>query len=291
MAKSKTEKRGVYLYIDGKEVTNSVQSIEREIRKLTTDIKSMTLGTEEYNRTAAKIRNLKGMLQEHKTELTNVTAETKKSTISIGKFADGFNRFFGMITAGLAALTGFVLGIRQLREEKNKLEESQAGLKALTGLDDESITWLPGQAQTLSTTMTKEGLRVRQSASEILDAFMLVGSAKPELLGEKEAIKQVSEEAMRLQAAAKDISLNQAVDALTLSLNQYGDQADQAARYTNVLAAGSKAGSANIASQAAAIQKAGTAAASANVPIEETVGLIETLAYKGIKDEIAGTGL
>ena len=291
MAKSKTEKRGVYLYIDGKEVTNSVQSIEREIRKLTTDIKSMTLGTEEYNRTAAKIRNLKGMLQEHKNEIKNVTAETKKSTISIGKFADGFNRFFGMITAGLAALTGFVLGIRQLREEKNKLEESQAGLKALTGLDDESITWLTAQAKTLSTTMTKEGLRVRQSASEILDAFMLVGSAKPELLGDKEALKQVSEEAMRLQAAAKDISLNQAVDALTLSLNQYGDQADQAARYTNVLAAGSKAGSANIASQAAAIQKAGTAAASANVPIEETVGLIETLAYKGIKDEIAGTGL
>lgn len=139
--------------------------------------------------------------------------------------------------------------------------------------------------------MTKEGLRVRQSAAEILDAFMLVGSAKPELLGDKEALKAVTEEAMRLQAAAKDITLNEAVDSLTLSLNQYGAAADQAGRFANVLAAGSKAGSANIASQSKAIRNAGTAAASANVPIEQTVALIETLAYRGIKDEVAGTGL
>lgn len=161
----------------------------------------------------------------------------------------------------------------------------------MTGLDDDSIAWLTGQAKTLSTTMTKEGLRVRQSAAEILDAFMLVGSAKPELLGDKEALKAVTEEAMRLQAAAKDITLNEAVDSLTLSLNQYGAAADQAGRFTNVLAAGSQAGSANIASQAKAIRNAGTAAASANVPIEQTVALIETLAYRGIKDEVAGTGL
>ena len=116
-------------------------------------------------------------------------------------------------------------------------------------------------------------------------------SRQPELLGDKEALKAVTEEAMRLQAAAKDITLNEAVDSLTLSLNQYGAAADQAGRFTNVLAAGSQAGSANIASQAKAIRNAGTAAASANVPIEQTVALIETLAYRGIKDEVAGTGL
>ena len=96
---------------------------------------------------------------------------------------------------------------------------------------------------------------------------------------------------MRLQAAAGDIKLSEAVDALTLSLNQYGAAADQAGRFANVLAAGSKEGAANIASQARTIRNAGVAAASANVSIEQTVGLIETLAEKGIKDEVAGTGL
>ena len=292
MAKSdKTVKRGVYLYIDGKEIKNDINSIDLEMKCLQRDIKEMTRGSEEYNRTMAKIQHLQGILKQHRQEIKGITTETKKATVSIGSMVDWFNRFGGVILSVIGFLTGFTLALRAIRDERNKLEESQAGLKALTGLDDDSIAWLTGQAKTLSTTMTKEGLRVRQSAAEILDAFMLVGSAKPELLGDKEALKAVTEEAMRLQAAAKDITLNEAVDSLTLSLNQYGAAADQAGRFTNVLAAGSQAGSANIASQAKAIRNAGTAAASANVPIEQTVALIETLAYRGIKDEVAGTGL
>lgn len=292
MAKSdKTVKRGVYLYIDGKEIKNDINSIDLEMKRLQRDIKEMTRGSEEYNRTMAKIQHLQGILKQHRQEIKGITTETKKATVSIGSMVDWFNRFGGVILSVIGFLTGFTLALRAIRDERNKLEESQAGLKALTGLDDDSIAWLTGQAKTLSTTMTKEGLRVRQSAAEILDAFMLVGSAKPELLGDKEALKAVTEEAMRLQAAAKDITLNEAVDSLTLSLNQYGAAADQAGRFTNVLAAGSQAGSANIASQAKAIRNAGTAAASANVPIEQTVALIETLAYRGIKDEVVGTGL
>ena len=292
MAKSdKTVKRGVYLYIDGKEIKNDINSIDLEMKRLQRDIKEMTRGSEEYNRTMAKIQHLQGILKQHRQEIKGITTETKKATVSIGSMVDWFNRFGGVILSVIGFLTGFTLALRAIRDERNKLEESQAGLKAFTGLDDDSIAWLTGQAKTLSTTMTKEGLRVRQSAAEILDAFMLVGSAKPELLGDKEALKAVTEEAMRLQAAAKDITLNEAVDSLTLSLNQYGAAADQAGRFTNVLAAGSQAGSANIASQAKAIRNAGTAAASANVPIEQTVALIETLAYRGIKDEVAGTGL
>ena len=292
MAKSdKTVKRGVYLYIDGKEIKNDINSIDLEMKRLQRDIKEMTRGSEEYNRTMAKIQHLQGILKQHRQEIKGITTETKKATVSIGSMVDWFNRFGGVILSVIGFLTGFTLALRAIRDERNKLEESQAGLKALTGLDDDSIAWLTGQAKTLSTTMTKEGLRVRQSAAEILDAFMLVGSAKPELLGDKEALKAVTEEAMRLQAAAKDITLNEAVDSLTLSLNQYGAAADQAGRFTNVLAAGSQAGSANIASQAKAIRNAGTAAASANVPIEQTVALIETLAYRGIKYEVAGTGL
>ena len=279
------------MYIDGKEIKNDINSIDLEMKRLQRDIKEMTRGSEEYNRTMAKIQHLQGILKQHRQEIKGITTETKKATVSIGSMVDWFNRFGGVILSVIGFLTGFTLALRAIRDERNKLEESQAGLKALTGLDDDSIAWLTGQAKTLSTTMTKEGLRVRQSAAEILDAFMLVGSAKPELLGDKEALKAVTEEAMRLQAAAKDITLNEAVDSLTLSLNQYGAAADQAGRFTNVLAAGSQAGSANIASQAKAIRNAGTAAASANVPIEQTVALIETLAYRGIKDEVAGTGL
>lgn len=291
MSKNKDVKRGIVLYIDGKAVKNDVMSIKAEIRKLTKELDRMKIGSKEYNEQMAKIKDLNTILKQHKTELKGVNDEMKKSPGFIDKMVNGFNKFGGIIVSLIGFLTGVTLALRSFREERNKLESAQASLKALTGLDEASVNWLTKQARTLATTMTKEGLRVRSSATEILDAYMLVGSAKPELLGNKEALAAVTEEAMRLQAAAGDIKLSEAVDAVTLSLNQFGAPAEEAGRYVNVLAAGSKEGAANIASINAAIEKSGVAASGANVQIEETVALIETLAYKGIKDEVAGTAL
>ena len=291
MSKNKDVKRGIVLYIDGKAVKSDVMSIKAEIRKLTKELDHMKIGSREYNEQMAKIKDLNTILKQHKTELRGVNDEMKKSPGFIDKMVNAFNKFGGIVVSLIGFLTGLTFALRSFREEKNKLESAQASLKALTGLDDGSVDWLTKQAKTLSTTMTKEGLRVRASATEILDAYMLVGSAKPELLGNKEALAAVTEEAMRLQAAAGDIKLAEAVDAVTLSLNQFGAPAEEAGRYVNVLAAGSKEGAANIASINAAIEKSGVAASGANVQIEETVALIEILAYKGIKDEVAGTAL
>ena len=79
--------------------------------------------------------------------------------------------------------------------------------------------------------------------------------------------------------------------AITTALNMYGASAKDAARYTNVLGAGAKEGAAEVLSQTESILKSGVAAARAKIPIEQLVGSIQALADKGIKDEIAGTGL
>ena len=291
MSKNKDVKRGIVLYIDGKAVKSDVSSIKAEIRKLSKELDRMAIGSKEYSEQMAKIRNLNTILKQHKSDLKAVNDEIKKSPGFIDKVVNGFNKFGGILVSLVGLLTGVTLALRTFREEKNKLESSQANLKSLTGLDDDSIKWLTDQAKKLSTSMTDEGLRVRASANEILEAYMLVGGAKAELLDNKEALAAVTEEAMRLQSAAGDITLAEAVDAVTLSLNQFGAPAEDAARYVNVLAAGSKEGASGIASITAAIQRSGVAAAGANVSIEETVALVETLAYKGITDEVAGTAL
>lgn len=95
---------------------------------------------------------------------------------------------------------------------------------------------------------------------------------------------------MRLSKAAK-MDLKEAVDAVTLSMNQYGASSEKAADYANVMAAGSKFGSAAVQSITAAVTNAGVSASTANVSIEQLVGSIETLAEKGIVNEVAGTGL
>lgn len=280
-------KRSIKLYIDGSEIPGTVKEIEAEIRKLQRAWKEMEVGSEEYNQTASKIKTLKGVLNDHKQSLRDIRQE-QQSTLSKG--VDLFNKYAASIAAVIAAITGVVLKINEFRKLANEREDASADVKALTGLDDASVKWLEQQAVRLSTSMTSSGVRIKQSASEILDAYKLVGSAKPELLSNKEALAQVTEQTLIL-ASASGMKLTDAVDAVTLSMNQYGAQANEAARYTNVMAAGSKYGSAAVESVTRSILNSGVAASSAGVPIEQLVGSIETLAEKGIKDEVAGTGL
>lgn len=259
-------------------------AVQKQVRK---DLQNAVPGTEKYN--AALEQNRRVSLQ--------VAAAQKAMRVEVGsqgnmwlRASNFINQYIGIIGTVIAAVTGLTLKLNQLREARNKREEAKADVQALTGLDEESIAWLEQQAKRLSTSMDENGIRIRQSATEILDAYKLVGSAKPELLQDKEALNAVTQQTLIL-AQASGMTLKDAVDAVTLSLNQFGDGADQAARYANVMAAGSKYGSAAVESVTKSLRNSGVAAASANVSIEQTVGMIEALAEKGIKDEVAGTGL
>lgn len=223
-------------------------------------------------------------------ELQKIKTEVQETEGWLSRFNNGFAKWGGLLATGAATITGVSMALNTLRNNRDSKESSQAELKALTGLDDESIQWLTKQAEQLSTTMDESGLRIRQSSDEILQAYMLIGSKKPELLKDKEALNAVTIEAMRLAAAAK-IDLKDAVTATTVSLNMYGESADQAARYVNVLAAGSKEGAADVSAQAASIKNAGVATSGAGVSIEQLQGTIQMLAEKGLEAEPAGTAL
>ena len=263
----------------------SINDINRAIREMNRQLNngSVARGSKEWQLYQTRIR----MCRE---ELARINAEGKASKSWIDQFNEGFSRFGTIAATAIAALTGVSLQLASFRKKGQEKESSQANLAALTGLDDESIAWLTQQAERLSTQMDESGLRIRQSAKEILDAYALVGSNKPELLADKEALNAVTVETMRLSAAA-NMELKPAVDATTTALNQFGEGADQAQRYVNVLAAGSKVGAANVEQQAAVILKAGVAAKMASLSIEQLTGMTETLAEKGIKAEVAGTGL
>ena len=265
-----------------KQLRNTIKLINAELNS-----GRVARGSREWNDYVKQLQRAQAELKKVNVEM-GVTAGSNVNMIS--RFTGVFTKWWGTYTILNDAIDGFNMRLADLKKNYRDKDASQKNLKALTGLEDADIDWLTKQAERLSVTMDETGLRVTQSSKDILEAYMLVGSNKPELLTDKEALNAVTTETMRLSSAAQ-MGLKQAVDATTTALNQYSAGADQAAKYVNVLAAGSKFGAANVEQQAAAILKSGTAAASANVPIEELVGSIETLGEFGVKGEIAGTGL
>lgn len=256
-------------------------------QKIQRQLKDAIPGTKEHT----------ALLEQNRRVTEALTRSQQAMRVEVGsqgtmwsRAVSGFNKYAAVVTAGIMAITGVSMKLNQLREKRDQRESAKADVEALTGLSVESIAWLEKEAVKLSTSLTEQGIRITQSATEILEAYKLVGSAKPELLADKEALAEVTKQTLIL-ASASGMNLKDAVDGVTLAMNQYSAQATQASRYVNVLAAGSKYGAAAVESITKAVSKSGVAAASAGVPIEELVGSIETLAEKGLKDEIAGTGL
>lgn len=267
--------------------TTSLNDLTRAQRQLQTELKKTTRGTTDYITKSKQLRSVSGEIKKVRSEM-NGAAGAQQGWL--GKANGFFNKWGGWMIGAAAGITGLSLGLKKLATDANEFESRLANLSALTGLSGSSLDYLAEQAKKLSVGVTDDGVRITKSANDIIDAFTLMGSAKPELLKNKEALTQVTTEALKLAEAAK-MDTKTAVESLANVMNQFGAGADEASKYINVLAAGSKEGAAAVDSIAASIIKFGPAAASANISVEESVGLIETLAEKGVKGEVAGTQL
>ena len=253
--------------------------------KLVNEQARMTIGSKEYVAHASKIRNLNGILAQHRSEITAVSKGW--SMASIG---DSFNRYQALAMGVIATLAATVMGFKALVKSFNDYEERVDNLSALTGLAGDSLEWLSKRAKELSVSTLEGGIRVKQSAQDIVDAYTKVGSARPELLKNKEALSAVAEEAIILSNAAKT-ELQPAIQALTMVMNQYNVPATEARRIINVLGAASKEGAGEIPYLSMAFEKSGTVAADAGLSIETLAATIETLAPRMTAPEIAGRSL
>lgn len=130
----------------------------------------------------------------------------------------------------------------------------------------------------------------KKSTTDIAKAFEIIGSAKPELLANAEALGLTTKAAITLSKASGD-DLQSSAMSLTGVMNQFSLGAENAERVMNVLAAGSVAGSANITNVAESMKNFGSVAASANLSVEESVALVEVLGKFGLFGAEAGTKL
>lgn len=185
--------------------------------------------------------------------------------------------------APLFAATAVLGTLREVISLSNQFQQSGADLQAITGASADTLEFLKQEA-------VEVGVETTISANQTLEAYKLIASAKPELLDNAAGLASITREAVTL-AEAMGGDLPTAATNLTDIMNQFNAPAEQAGRFTNALAAGSKEGSAEVGQLAAAFLVAGTELNSANVEFEEGVGLLETLAERGKKGSEAGTAL
>jgi TP901 family phage tail tape measure protein len=230
-------------------------------------------------------------------KISAVTRDVKRAMKDLGPAASRASRRVGaafarmrkavrglMTSLGplIAAFAG-VAGAMKFVGLGSKFEDSLQELSAITGAAGADLDMLAESSKDLSVAW-------RTSAPDIAEGFKLVASAKPELLENLPALKQVTSEVLKLKNAT-GLDMATAARVTAVSLNQFGAGAEEAARFVNVLAAGSKFGSSEVADTGKAVLQSGVAATQAGLNFEELNGAIQTLAINGEMGRRAGTGL
>ena len=168
----------------------------------------------------------------------------------------------------------------QLAAPAVDFEQSMADLSAITGSVGDEL-------EDLKQTAREVGKASGLGASESARAFaILAGQIDVPI----ESLKVLQRETITL-AQAGALPLEDAANAVAGTINQFGMEASEASRVVNVLAAGSRAGGAEVVDLSESFKVAGAAANAAGVSIEETAGAIEILAQNNTKGAEAGTAM
>lgn len=238
--------------------------------------------SDEYTKLASKYGQVTKQAQLADAQLKKIDAQVGDNFRNVGNYTGAVDK----LRNGLGQL-GLAFGIGSIIQTGAKalidFNQQVADLKAITGAGGKDLEFYAEQANKL-------GVNVEGGASAVVEAYKLIGSAKPELLSNAKALDAVTQSAITLSQAS-GMTLPESATALTDAMNQFGASAEEADKFVNVLANGAKFGAVEIPQITEALLKFGSVAKSTGTSVEESTALIELLGEKGLKGAEAGTAL
>jgi hypothetical protein len=115
-------RRQVSIFINGKEVANEINTITREKNKLNSELRKMTLGTDEYQKKAAELRRVNRIFKEHNEYIRGVDNAWQKLAKS------GITKIAGLAAGAFAAdvIIDYAKQLFNLATEMELLERKAA---------------------------------------------------------------------------------------------------------------------------------------------------------------------
>lgn len=185
-------KKNIKLYLDGKQVEGSVNSINAEVRKLTKEMNKLTIGTKEYEDKAREISKLKSILQAHRKEISQTNKEFltfwERTKATFSKFKDIGLGIFGLskgfeglksMLGGLpgpigkvgAAFTSLIDAGKWWIQYNVEVEKAQDLTKQFLGVTGDELVHVQSQISAVAKGMGKDYEEVLQTVDVMVQHF------------------------------------------------------------------------------------------------------------------------
>lgn len=164
---------------------SSIAELEKAYRALRREVRNTSPALEEF---AAKQKQMK-VLQD-RIQALNGQARQTESTFT--RISDRFNRYFGVVSAGIASVTGLSLAFRSAAEAAAEMDDVYSDVMKSTGLTRDEVAELNEEFKKMDTRTSREGLnrlayeagKLGLSAKEDVLAFVRAADQINVALGE-----------------------------------------------------------------------------------------------------------
>lgn len=270
--------RRLNIYINDREVVNSMRGITGEMAHVRNQMRNLNRGAADYDQQLHRLRNTYAQLQNQQQSFRNDMAQVPsilgRIRNALGPVGVGFLTAFS-VTAIVSKVT------TELTKAFNKVvefDQKQADLAAVLGKTR-------GQISGLTLDAIKYGASTAYSSTEVSvlqTELARLGKTAPE-------IKAMTKDVLNA-ATALETDLGSAATLVGGQLNSYGENADKAGKYSDIMANSVNISATSYEYLATSLPKVSAVAAQNNVTFEKLNGTLGVLADQNIQAETAGTG-
>ncbi len=151
---AKNINRKVTIYVNGKEVENTLQSIRNEVIKLEREQRKLPIGCEEYIQKGKDIAHLKGILKAQKIETEELGNAWKDTAFKLTEYSNilmGIQSAFQMLDLGIGK-------VKDLAKAAAELDDAYGQVMKTTGLTHDQVKQLNELFKKMDTRTSREQL-------------------------------------------------------------------------------------------------------------------------------------
>lgn len=276
--------RKVTIYVNGKEVENTIQSLRAEIKKLENAQKKAILGSEEYIRTTEEIARLKDILVDHKASAQNIGLSWKDTAEKLANYS---NILMGVQTA-MQMFDATVGTLKDLSHAAAELDDVYADVQKTTGLTKEQVESLNKSFSSMDTRTSREQLN--QLAYE---AGKLGISAERDVLGFVAASDKINIALGDVLGQGAMVTVGKLAQVYSSSTKQLSDASgDLETQMLRIGSAVNMLGQSSTANEAYLVEflsRMGGIATQANLSADAILGFASALDQDMMKQEMSAT--
>jgi hypothetical protein len=270
--------RRLNIYINDREVVNSMRGVTSEMGRVRNEMRNLNAGAEDYNERLQELRNTYARLTTEQARFRAASAETpsilQRIRGALGPVASGMLAAFSVGSL----ISGFVSKMKEAWNTVVDFDQKQADLAAIMQKSRIQIAGLTADA-------IKYGASTSYSAGEVSilqTELARLGKTAPE-------IRAMTKDVLNA-ATALETDLGSAATLIGGQLNSYGESANKAGKYSDIMANSANISATSFESMAVSLPKVSKVAALSNIPFEKLNATLGTLADENIAAETAGTG-